>query len=620
MATSTTTSSVEDWLQQFYKENANNLSQQYDIAKNIYNANNTYQPYTGQRIQGFTPDQLQGMQMVRDNIGAGQQALQGAVARAGQAAKSWTDTGGANFAPNAVLTENYNQSLGANVLDPALASADIIGDRAPQIGALDAIRGGSYRADQLGAERITAPQAIQAGGYRADQVNAGGGYRADQVQAQNIHQMQQLANREFDRAAADQYMNPYTQTALRSTLDEMGRQNQIGQLADQGRAAKAGAFGGSRQAVVQAERDRNFGKAVADTTAKAYDQAYGQAQQQFNTDIQRGLQTGQFNVGTELSRQQQNQQAALQAGQANQAANATAAQFGLGQNLQAQQANQAANAQAAQFGLGQNFQAQQQNIANLMAQQQGNQQAALQAGQANQAANAQAAQFGLGQNLTAQQLNNANELARRQANQQTGLQSLQLDQASRNQMALANQTARNNMALANEDARQRVFGINRDTFNQNQDRSLATQTQNQNMGLQAFNANRDQFNTDQQRQLASGQLAGQLAPMMQNMSMQDANNILSIGGMQQGLGQQNLTLGYQDFLNQKAQPYENFAFLQSALQGQNYNPYQGMLTQTTNASDPSKLGQAAGLATTALGVVGATGGFGSDGWLKSMWS
>ena len=91
MPTSTTTSDVDEWLKKFYQDNANNLSQQYDIAKNIYNANATPATYTGARNQEFTQDQLQGMQMVRDNVGLGQNALQGAVARAGNAAQSYSD-------------------------------------------------------------------------------------------------------------------------------------------------------------------------------------------------------------------------------------------------------------------------------------------------------------------------------------------------------------------------------------------------------------------------------------------------------------------------------------------------------------------------------------------------
>jgi hypothetical protein len=650
MATSTTTANVPDYLEKFYQDNMNNLAQNYSTAQNIYNANSAYTPYTNPRIQGFTNDQLMGMDMVRRNTGVGQDALAGAAARAGQAAQSYSDKmpvtadvvksyynaylgrdpsaadtqnwmnnaksvgdltkgiGGSaeasaraaagyapdfsklndgSFRPNSVQTENYNQALGNNVLTASQAQANLIGNRTPMIGDIDRVTGGSYRADQVNSRMIDPLAQAQ-----------GGTYTADKVTADQISKMQQLASKDFSSEEAARYMNPYTQQVTENTTREMMRANDLGRQADSARAAKAGAFGGSRGAIVQAERDRNFGYQHGDMVAKLNQDAFNNAQSQFNTDITRQLDTGKFNVGTEFQRQGQNQAANLQAGTANQAAAARASEFGLNQALDASKYN----------------------IGTDLARQSTNQASALQAAGMNQNANAAASQFGLNQNLTAQQANAANQLQRGQLNQAAGLQSLLADQGASNQIGLANQAALNNMTLANEEARQKVFSTNADTFFKNQANSLATQTQNQNMALQGYNANRDQFNTDQQRQLGSGQLAASLAPLAQGMAMQDASNILSIGGQQQALGQQNLTLGYQDFLNQKSQPYENFAFLQNALQGTNYNPYQGMMSQTTNSSDPSKLGQIAGVATTALGVIGGTGGFGSDGWLKSAWS
>jgi hypothetical protein len=649
MATTTSVNDVPDYLEKFYQDNLNNLTQNYGTAQNIYNANSAYTPYPNPRIQGFTPDQLQGMQMVRDQTGVGQDALAGAAARAGQAAQSYSDKmpltadvvksyyntylgrdpepgaienwmagaktvgdltkgiGGSQeaslraqagytpdfsklqdgaFRPNAVQTENYNQALGNNVLSAAQAQSHQIG-AAPQIGSLGQITGGNYNAERIASNQIGPLGQAQ-----------GGTYRPDGVMADQVARMEQLQSRDFSSADAQRYMNPYTQQVTENTTREMMRANDLGRQADASRAAKAGAFGGSRGAIVQAERDRNFGYQLGDTVAKLNQDAYGNAQGQFNTDINRALQAGQFNVGTDLQRAQQNQQANLQAGQANQAAGARAAEFGLGQALDASKYN----------------------IGTDLARQQQNQQSALQAAQANQAADSRASEFGLDQGFRAQGQNVANDLQRQQLNQRAGLDTLFANQSSADQVGLANMNSTNNMALANEEARQKVFTTNADTFFKNQANSVGTQTQNQNMALQGWNANRDQFNTDQSRQLASGQLALGMAPVAQGMAMQDANNILSIGGQQQALGQQNLSQGYQDFLQQKAQPYENFAFLQNALQGTNYNPYQGQLTQTTNASDPSKLGQLAGLASTAIGVIGGTGGFGSNGWLKSAWS
>jgi hypothetical protein len=714
MPLSVTTSDVPDFLEKFYQDNLNNLAQNYDLSRNIYNANSAYTPYPNPRIEGFTPDQLQGMQMVRSNVGVGTDALAGAAARAGQAAQSYSDKmpltadvvksyynaylgrdpepgaienwmsgaktvgdltkgiGGSQeasmraqagytpdfsklqdgaFRPNSIQTENYNQALGNNVLSAAQAQSHQIG-AAPQIGALNQITGGNYSAGQIANQAIGPLGQAQGGSYGAERVAGqdigplgqvqGGTYRPDSVMADQIARMQQLQSRDFTSADAQRYMNPYTQQVTENTTREMMRANDLGRQADAQRAAKAGAFGGSRGAIVQAERDRNFGYQLGDTVAKLNQDAYGNAQTQFNTDISRDLSTGQFNVQTDLQRQQQNQGAALSAAQGNQAAGARASEFGLGQaltaqqlnqasdlarqqsnqstNLQGQIANQGASSRAAEFGLGQALDASKFNIGTDLSRQGANQTAALQAAQANQLANSRASEFGLDQSFRAQGQNTANDLQRQQLNQQAGLSTLFANQSSADQVGLANMTSQNNMALANEEARQKVFTTNAETFFKNQNNSLNTQVQNQNMGLQAWNANRDQFNTDQSRQLASGQLALGMAPVSQGMAMQDANNILSIGGQQQGLGQQNLSLGYQDFLNQKAQPYENFAFLQNSLQGTNYNPYQGMLSQTTNAEGPSKTGQIAGLAATALGVIGGTGGFGSDGWLKSMWA
>jgi hypothetical protein len=714
MATSTTVNDVPDYLEKFYQDNMNNLAANYSTAQNIYNANGAYTPYTNPRIQGFTPDQLQGMQMTRDQVGVGTDALAGAAARAGQAAQSYSDKmpitadvvrsyyqtylgrdpepgaienwmsgaktvgdltkgiGGSqeaqlraqagytpdfsklqdgSFRPNSVQTENFNQALGNNNLSAAQAQANLIGNRAPMIGPVNQITGGNYNADQVGSQQIGALGQAQGGTYAAERVAGrdigplgqvqGGTYRPDSVMADQIARMQQLQSRDFSSSDAARYMNPYTQQVTENTTREMMRANDLGRQADAQRAAKAGAFGGSRGAIVQAERDRNFGFQLGDTVAKLNQDAYGNAQSQFNTDISRDLATGQFNVQTDLARQQQNQGAALSAAQGNQQAGARASEFGLGQALTAQQlnqasdlarqqanqstdlqgqiANQGATSRASEFGLGQALDASKFNIGTDLDRQARNQASALQASGMNQAANSRASEFGLGQNLAAQTSNAANQLQVGQLNQDVGLRSLLADQGASNQIGLANQAATNNMSLANEEARQKVFTTNADTFFKNQANSLASQTQNQNAGLQAWNANRDQFNTDQQRQLASGQLALGMAPVAQGMAMQDANNVLSIGAQQQQLGQQNLAQGYQDFLTQKAQPYENFNFLQSALQGTNYNPYQSLMSQTTNASDPSKLGQAAGLAATAIGVIGGTGGFGSGGWLKSAW-
>lgn len=104
----------------------------------------------------------------------------------------------------------------------------------------------------------------------------------------------------FDASAASRYMNPYLQAALEPQLAEMKRQADIRRMEDASRLTKAGAFGGSRQAIMESEGSRNLldlqRKALGEGYATAYDKAMGQ----FNTEQGRGLEAQR---ATEASRQ-----------------------------------------------------------------------------------------------------------------------------------------------------------------------------------------------------------------------------------------------------------------------------------------------------------------------------
>jgi hypothetical protein len=194
---------------------------------------------------------------------------------------------------------------------------------------------------------------------------------------------------QFNQAAAEQYMNPYIQTALNPQLEALKRQATINSQGDMAKLAKAGAFGGSRQAILQGQNDYNLLAQQADLIGKGYNQAYTQAGQQFTADQARQLQAQQVNVdqakyaaqlgmtdaqlmaqygmtaaqANEASRQFAQQQATQNAanlaqyGSTAQAANIQQAQFGATQAMtaaqqdaQALQAQQAAQEAAKQFG------------------------------------------------------------------------------------------------------------------------------------------------------------------------------------------------------------------------------------------------------------------------------
>jgi hypothetical protein len=151
----------------------------------------------------------------------------------------------------------------------------------------------------------------------------------------------------FDAAAAQQYMNPYLQNALNPQLEEARRQSQITQLGNAAKSTQAGAFGGSRQALMDTETQRNLGTNLAAITGQGYNTAYDKAAAQFNADQARSIQEAQYGTDVGLK-------GLSQAATANQAAGnvgAQQAQYGL-QNLTALGA--AGNTQQAQNQAGLN--------------------------------------------------------------------------------------------------------------------------------------------------------------------------------------------------------------------------------------------------------------------------
>lgn len=108
--------------------------------------------------------------------------------------------------------------------------------------------------------------------------------------------------------AAASYMSPYMQNVVDIGKREAARQDAIagGQRAAQ--AVGAGAFGGSRQAIMEAEANRNLMQQMGDIQAKGSQAAYEQAAQQFQTDQARMLQASMANQAKNLEAQQLSEQ------------------------------------------------------------------------------------------------------------------------------------------------------------------------------------------------------------------------------------------------------------------------------------------------------------------------
>lgn len=107
---------------------------------------------------------------------------------------------------------------------------------------------------------------------------------------------------------ASKYMSPYFQQALEPQLRETTRQADIARTSRGARYAQAGAFGGSRQAIEEAEADRNLQQRLGDIQATGIQQAYQSAQDQFNREQAARLQ----GIGQLATLGQQQQQLAQQ--------------------------------------------------------------------------------------------------------------------------------------------------------------------------------------------------------------------------------------------------------------------------------------------------------------------
>jgi len=133
-----------------------------------------------------------------------------------------------------------------------------------------------------------------------------------------------------DRGVADRYMSPYMQNVVRQQQREAQRQGDIAASNRTAQAIGANAFGGSRQAIVDAEAQRNLLQQLGDIEGQGLQQAYQNAQGQFNTEQGVGLTAQQANQQANLNAAIQNQQALQKA----QAESEASRQFGKNLGLQ----------------------------------------------------------------------------------------------------------------------------------------------------------------------------------------------------------------------------------------------------------------------------------------------
>jgi hypothetical protein len=139
----------------------------------------------------------------------------------------------------------------------------------------------------LNGDQVAAFNPLQQQSFQQAQGLGGEGNNYAQNALQGI---QGLAGQTFGQEQAQQYMSPYIQSVIERQQRDAQRQSEVAGTQQQAQAAQAGAFGGGRDAIMRAERERNLALQKGDIEATGMQNAYNSAQQQYNADQAKGLQ------------------------------------------------------------------------------------------------------------------------------------------------------------------------------------------------------------------------------------------------------------------------------------------------------------------------------------------
>src|SRR6185312_14210047 len=116
-------------------------------------------------------------------------------------------------------------------------------------------------------------------------------YRAPTVAPPTTVAAGQLSNTDLSP-----YLNPYTDDVVNAALADLQHMREVQGVADNASATAAHAFGGTRQAVLNANTTDNYLRNVASTSANLRQAGYQNAQQAALSDIGNRLNADQFNA------------------------------------------------------------------------------------------------------------------------------------------------------------------------------------------------------------------------------------------------------------------------------------------------------------------------------------
>jgi len=181
------------------------------------------------------------------------------------------------------------QSVGAK------QQADFLGNQALGYGQAGSMYGSTGAEQAMAAARGAQQQAQM---YGAE--GAGFGGRGAQAAEQGFSAGDRFASQATDPRAVQAYMSPYMQNVVDYQKTQAARDFQIAQQARQAGAVAKGAFGGSRQAIMDSEAQRNLMSQLQGIEGMGAQEAFknAQAQQQFGANLGlQGLQAGYGGLG-----------------------------------------------------------------------------------------------------------------------------------------------------------------------------------------------------------------------------------------------------------------------------------------------------------------------------------
>jgi len=171
------------------------------------------------------------------------------------------------------------------------------------------LAGFNYDPAAFGYQQIYSPDMNLAGDVSAERVSNPNAISYDLISSGQLGPQMSSA----DYGLVQNFMNPYMQGVVDVEKQAAARDYQIAQQMRQAQAATTGAYGGSRQAVAEAEANRALMSQLQGIQSTGLNRAYDQAQAALQAERASQMQAGQFNIQSALQAAQANQQTGLQA-------------------------------------------------------------------------------------------------------------------------------------------------------------------------------------------------------------------------------------------------------------------------------------------------------------------